>query len=71
MIVVAAGMTRMEALDRSLGILRDAGGKLLGIVLNRFDPKDAYGTYYGSDKYGHYDNKHSYYHQNEVGDEKS
>jgi Mrp family chromosome partitioning ATPase len=63
LLVVNSGVTRLEALERASAMLNDAGGKLLGVVLNRFDPKDAYGTYYGSHRYGHYDNRHSYYRQ--------
>ena len=62
-LVVEAGKTRLEALERASLMLTDVGGKLLGVVLNRFDPKSAYGSYYGSPRYGHYDNKHSYYRQ--------
>jgi capsular exopolysaccharide synthesis family protein len=62
LLVVDSGVTRLEALERASVMLNDAGGKLLGVVLNRFDPKDAYGIY-GSHRYGHYDNRHSYYRQ--------
>ncbi len=56
-----AGSTRLEALDRASSAVHDAGGKVLGIVLNRFNPKAAYGAYYGSSRYGHYDGQNSYY----------
>jgi Mrp family chromosome partitioning ATPase len=68
-LVIDSGRTRLEALERASLILNDAGGKLLGVVLNRFDPKNAYGSYYGSQRYGHYDNKHSYYRQTVDDDE--
>ena len=61
-LIADAGSTRLEALERATEFLQRAGGKLLGVVLNHFDPKDAYGAYYGSDKYGHYDTRHKYYH---------
>jgi capsular exopolysaccharide synthesis family protein len=64
LLVVEAGATRMEALEQAVVSLNDAGGKLLGVVLNRFDPKEAYGGHYGSTKYGHYDSGNAYYHQN-------
>ncbi len=63
LLVVESGVTRLEALERAAMVLNDAGAKLLGVVLNRFDPKNAYGVYYGSHRYGHYDNRHSYYRQ--------
>jgi tyrosine-protein kinase Etk/Wzc len=59
-LTVYAGSTRMEALDRSAELIKVAGGRLLGVVINRFDPKFAYGAYYGSYRYGHYDSKHGY-----------
>lgn len=59
-LAVNAGTTRMEALDRSAEMIKAAGGRLLGVVVNRFDPKFAYGAYYGSYRYGHYDSKHGY-----------
>lgn len=62
-LVVDTGKTRLDALERASLMLNDVGGKILGVVLNRFDPKNAYGSYYGSQRYGHYDNKHSYYRQ--------
>lgn len=69
LIVVDSGKTRLEALERASLVLNEAGGKLLGVVLNRFNPKSAYGLYYGSQRYGHYDNKHSYYRQTVDDDE--
>lgn len=62
MLILSAGVTRLEALERATRLLQEAGGRLLGVVLNRFEPKVAYGSFYGSPRYGHYDNRHSYYH---------
>jgi capsular exopolysaccharide synthesis family protein len=53
-LVVSGGETRLLALDRAIEFLGGAGGKLVGIVLNKFDPREVYGGFYGSDKYGHY-----------------
>jgi tyrosine-protein kinase Etk/Wzc len=61
-LIVEAGTTRLEALDRSIAAVQDAGGNVIGVVLNRFDPKAAYGSYYGSSRYGHYSGDHAYYH---------
>lgn len=57
---VNAGVTRIEALDRSSEHIAAAGGRILGLVINRFDPKFAYGAYYGGTRYGHYDASHGY-----------
>ena len=70
MLILDAGVTRLEALERASKVLQNAGGSLLGVVLNRFDPKAAYGAYYGSSRYGHYDNRHSYYHSMDDDNEK-
>lgn len=54
--VASSGNTRADALERSVELLHDVGGRILGIVLNNFDIRRAYGGYYGS-----YRNKyHSY-----------
>jgi capsular exopolysaccharide synthesis family protein len=44
-LVCTAGETHWQAIARSAEALRDAGSKLNGVVLNRFDPKAAYGGY--------------------------
>ncbi len=59
-LTVNAGTTRMEDLDRSAALVKAAGGRVLGVVVNRFDPKRAYGAYYGTSRYGHYYSKHGY-----------
>ncbi len=60
-LTVTAGMTRFDALERSVDLLASVGGRILGLVLNKFNPKLAYGGYYGSYRYGHYDSRHNYY----------
>ncbi len=60
-LTVTAGTTRFDALERSAELLASVGGRILGLVLNKFDPKAAYGGYYGSYRYGHYDSRHNYY----------
>ena len=60
-LTVTAGMTRFDALERSAELLTSVGGRILGLVVNKFDPKSAYGAYYGSYRYGHYDSRHNYY----------
>lgn len=68
-LIVEAGNTRLEALDRAAAAVHDAGGNVLGVVLNRFDAKAAYGYYYGGSKYGHYNGEHAYYHSKKEGDD--
>jgi Mrp family chromosome partitioning ATPase len=58
---VAAGGTRLEALNRSADYIAASGGKLVGLVLNMFDPRRAYGSYYGSYRYGHYGPGYGHY----------
>ena len=53
-VVVSGGDTRLMALERAAEFLGGAGGKMVGVVLNKFDPREAYGGFYGSDRYGHY-----------------
>ncbi len=59
-LTVTAGATRLDALERASELLTSVGGRVLGLVVNKFDPKAAYGGYYGSYRYGHYDSRHSY-----------
>jgi capsular exopolysaccharide synthesis family protein len=44
--VVSSGQTRMDALERSIEIIEEVGSKTLGLVLNNFDLRRAYGGYY-------------------------
>ena len=53
-VVVAGGETRIVALERATEYLAGAGGKIVGIVLNKFNAREAYGGFYGSDRYGYY-----------------
>jgi Mrp family chromosome partitioning ATPase len=55
-LVVASGTTARGALARAHRILENAGSRVLGMVLNKFDMR--YDTYYGS-YYGPY--RQSYY----------
>ena len=61
-LVVSAGSTRAAAIQRASEFLMGVGGKLLGVVLNNFDVKKAYGGYYGSYRYGYYGYGYGYYH---------
>lgn len=50
-LVVAAGETRVDALEGACETLEGVGAKILGFVLNRFDVRRAYGGYYGDYHY--------------------
>jgi Mrp family chromosome partitioning ATPase len=63
-LVVSAGSTRAAAIQRATEFLTAVGGKVLGVVLNNFDVKKAYGGYYGSYRYGYYGYGYGYYHTN-------
>ncbi|MDL1894088.1 CpsD/CapB family tyrosine-protein kinase, partial [Sphingobacteriales bacterium CHB3] len=54
LIVVAAGSTRLEELERSVEIIETVGGKTPKYVLNRFDHRRAYGISYLRSGYGFY-----------------
>jgi capsular exopolysaccharide synthesis family protein len=51
--VVAGAQTRMLALERAMEFVGGGGGKVVGVFLNNFDALQAYGGFYGSDKYGY------------------
>ncbi len=52
--VVSGGETRAVALERAAEFLVGAGGTMLGVFLNNFDAREAYGGFFGSDRYGYY-----------------
>lgn len=60
-VVVSAGTTRVATVQRAAEFLNGAGGLMLGVVLNKFDSRKAYGGYYGGQRYGHYGSKHGHY----------
>lgn len=51
-LVTFSGKTGLESLKRSIEALQGVGAKPLGIVLNHFDVRKAYGGYYGK-SYGY------------------
>lgn len=59
-LVVSGGSTRAAAIHRASEFLDAVGGKMLGVLLNNFDIKKAYGGYYGDYAYGYYG--YAYYH---------
>ena len=57
LIVCSAGATNWQAVDRCNEALEDIGADVIGVLLNRFDAKAAYGGY----KYGYgYGNEYGY-----------
>jgi capsular exopolysaccharide synthesis family protein len=60
-LTASAGTTRLSTLGRASEYLSHAGNNSLGVVLNMFDPRKAYGRYYGGYRYGHYGAKDRYY----------
>lgn len=54
LLVVAAGSTRVQEIEQSQDILNNVGVKVGGVVLNKFDPRRAYGIVYKKDKMNYY-----------------
>jgi tyrosine-protein kinase Etk/Wzc len=53
-VVVSGGETRVLTLERAVELLAGNGAKLAGVFLNNFNARNAYGRFYGSDRYGYY-----------------
>ncbi len=62
-VITYAGKTRFDELEQTLDALSSVGSKNLGIVLNYFDPRKAYGGYAHRYKYSSY-----HYHYGQGGD---
>jgi capsular exopolysaccharide synthesis family protein len=60
-LVAAAGQTQMADLERVSEFLTGIGVKILGIVLNKFNARHAYGRYSSSSHYGYYGYESGYY----------
>ena len=70
-VVVSSGHTRMDAVDRTVELIQNVGAKSLGLVLNNFDLRLAYGGYYGYYRYKYYSYGYGYsYGQGPNGEEK-
>ncbi len=59
-LVVSAGETYIQAVERAVEALGNVGGKFIGVMLNKFDPMRAYGGYYPKGQRG-YTYQHSAY----------
>ena len=59
--VVSAGTTRMADLEQGVELLEGVGGKVVGVVLNNFDPHRAYGVPFRRNPRGKYGLGKSYY----------
>ena len=58
-LVISAGTSRVDVLERATEVMERVGGTMLGVVLNRFDPQKEYGRYYGKHAYGYGDGIHT------------
>jgi capsular exopolysaccharide synthesis family protein len=61
LLVASAGETQMAGVERVAEFLSGIGVNLLGVVLNKFDARQAYGGYHSSEHYGYYGYKSGYY----------
>lgn len=63
MLVASAGSARANGLQRIAEFLSGINVKIVGVVLNNFDVREAYGGYYSSSHYGYYGYESGYYHK--------
>lgn len=61
LLVAAAGQTQKAGLERAAEFLTSVGVDILGVVLNKFDPRQTYGTYYSNYRYGYYGYESGYF----------
>ncbi|MEI6053657.1 MAG: CpsD/CapB family tyrosine-protein kinase, partial [Opitutaceae bacterium] len=61
LLIAAAEQTEMAGLKHAAEFLSHIGVKVLGVVLNKFDARRAYGSYYSSHKHGYYGYETGYY----------
>jgi Mrp family chromosome partitioning ATPase len=54
LLVVASGRTRAQEIEQSQDILNNVSVKITGVILNNFDPRQAYGFVYRKDKMNYY-----------------
>jgi tyrosine-protein kinase Etk/Wzc len=54
LLVVSSDITHVQALEKATEVLKGIGHTAVGVVLNNFDIKKAYGGYYGHKGYGYY-----------------
>lgn len=61
LLVVAAGTTSATGLEHVAESLAGIGVKLIGVVLNKFDIREVYGSDYAGYRYGYYGYESGYY----------
>jgi tyrosine-protein kinase Etk/Wzc len=66
LVVISAGETNWQGLERSVEALSGIGSRVAGVVVNRFDPKAAYGYYSYYNNYDGYYYSYSTDHQKEA-----
>ena len=59
-LVVSSGETRVDAMERSFELIADVRARMLGVVLNNFDLRMAYGGYYKYYRYKYYSYGYGY-----------
>lgn len=59
-LVVSSGKTRVDAMERSCELIADVRASMLGVVLNNFDLRMAYGGYYKYYRYKYYSYGYGY-----------
>ena len=55
LLVCSAKETHWSSFDRSVEAIQEVEGKMLGVLINRFDQKAAYGSYGYGYGYGYYE----------------
>jgi tyrosine-protein kinase Etk/Wzc len=66
LIVASAGATKSNALEPVTEYLQNIGVKMLGVVLNNFDIRKAYGSYSSGYHHGYYGYESGYYRMDEA-----
>jgi capsular exopolysaccharide synthesis family protein len=61
LLVASSGTTRAPELDHIAESLSTIGIKMMGVLLNKFDIRDVYGSYYASYHHGYYGYESGYY----------
>ncbi len=59
-VVASAGKTSMDYLERTYETLQEVGATILGVVLNHFDLREAYGLLYRDSAFGYYGDAKKY-----------
>jgi capsular exopolysaccharide synthesis family protein len=69
-VVVSSCVTSAPSIERAIEAIGSVGGKVLGLLLNNFDPKKAYGGYYAYHRQSHYGAAYKHYRYKSNGEPK-